>query len=346
MADNDFMTLALAQAAIALQAGEVPVGAVVVQAGQVIALGSNAPIASHDPSAHAEMVALRAAAQVLGNYRLPDCELYVTLEPCAMCAGAMLHARLKRVVFGAADPRTGAAGSVLNLFANRDLNHQTELLGGVLADQCASLLQDFFRQKRELMRVTGSPLRDDALRTPDEAFAQLADYAWPAHYVIDLAALAGLRLHYLDEGPRDAARTYLCLHDHRSWSYLFRNQIASFVADGCRVVAPDMVGFGKSDKPKKEAFHTLAWHSQVLHELVERLDLKNVVLVVQAQNQALGLMLQESSRERCVELRLVHLLDDDELQCVAYQLPFPDPGHRAAVRAFAAWCPSSLLDTL
>ena len=142
------MQLALAQAALAGAAGEVPVGAVVVRDGVVIACGHNAPIASHDPSAHAEMQALRAAAQILGNYRLPECELFVTLEPCAMCAGAMLHARLKRVVFGASDPKTGAAGSVINLFAQTQLNHQTQVQGGIQAQECAAVLQDFFKQRR------------------------------------------------------------------------------------------------------------------------------------------------------------------------------------------------------
>ena len=142
------MHLALAQAALAAVAGEVPVGAVVVRDGVVIASGHNAPIASHDPSAHAEMQALRAAAQILSNYRLPECELFVTLEPCAMCAGAMLHARLKRVVFGASDPKTGAAGSVINLFEQSQLNHQTQVQGGVLTQECAAVLQDFFKLRR------------------------------------------------------------------------------------------------------------------------------------------------------------------------------------------------------
>ena len=149
LTDIDFMQLALAQAALAAQAGEVPVGAVVVQGGQVIATGSNSPIKGLDPTAHAEIIALRAAAKVLGNYRLPDCTLYVTLEPCAMCSGAMLHARLKRVVFGASDAKTGAAGSVINLFEQPQLNHQTVLQGGVLADECAALLKSFFSQRRE-----------------------------------------------------------------------------------------------------------------------------------------------------------------------------------------------------
>ena len=164
--DEQGMRLALQQARLAADAGEVPVGAVVVQNGQVIAVGRNAPIASHDPTAHAEVVALRAAARVLGNYRLDGCTLYVTLEPCAMCSGAMLHARVDRVVFGAPDPRTGVAGSVLNLFGHTQLNHQTQVTGGVLADECAQLLKDFFKPKR----INADPVREDALPTPDAAF--------------------------------------------------------------------------------------------------------------------------------------------------------------------------------
>ena len=166
------MGLAIAQAREAAAAGEVPVGAVVVKDGQWIASGRNAPIAGHDPTAHAEIVALREAARVLGNYRLDGCTLYVTLEPCAMCSGAMLHARLARVVYGAADPRTGAAGSVLNLFEHARLNHQTQVTGGVLATACGQLLQDFFRPRR----LNPDPVREDALRTPDAAFADLPGY--------------------------------------------------------------------------------------------------------------------------------------------------------------------------
>src|SRR5690606_18022440 len=132
----------------AAAAGEVPVGAVLVKDGEIIARGRNAPIAQHDPSAHAEMAALRAGAQRLGNYRLDGCTLYVTLEPCAMCSGAMLHARLDRVVYGAPDPKTGAAGSVLDLFASPQLNHQTVVQGGVLAEPAAALLRDFFKPRR------------------------------------------------------------------------------------------------------------------------------------------------------------------------------------------------------
>jgi tRNA(adenine34) deaminase len=125
------------------------VGAVVVKDGKVVATGFNQPIGTHDPTAHAEIMALRAAAAVLGNYRLPGCELYVTLEPCAMCSGAMMHARLARVVYGAADPKTGACGSIVNLFEQERLNHHTEVLGGVLAEECGQLLKDFFAERRQ-----------------------------------------------------------------------------------------------------------------------------------------------------------------------------------------------------
>ncbi|NHZ97990.1 tRNA adenosine(34) deaminase TadA [Massilia sp. CCM 8734] len=149
MPDPAFMQLALEQAQHAWSLGEVPVGAVVVKDGEVIATGFNQPIGRHDPTAHAEIVALRAAAEKLGNYRLPGCELYVTLEPCVMCSGAMMHARLARVVFGAPDPKTGACGSVLNLFEQEQLNHHTELVGGVMADEASGMLRAFFAERRK-----------------------------------------------------------------------------------------------------------------------------------------------------------------------------------------------------
>ncbi len=152
-ADEAAMRFALDQAQNAWLVGEVPVGAVIMRAGQVIATGYNRPITTHDPTAHAEIVALRHAATLLENYRLPECEIFVTLEPCAMCAMALLHARFKRVVFGAADPKTGSAGSVLNLFAQAGLNHRTALLGGVLAEPCGALLRQFFVERRARQRA-------------------------------------------------------------------------------------------------------------------------------------------------------------------------------------------------
>jgi tRNA(adenine34) deaminase len=147
------MRLALDQAHNAWLAGEVPVGAVIMRAGQVIATGYNRPITTNDPTAHAEIVALRHAAQLLENYRLPECELYVTLEPCAMCAMALMHARFKRVVFAAHDPKTGVAGSVTDLFAIRQLNHHTQIVGGVLAEPASQLLKQFFAERRAQIKA-------------------------------------------------------------------------------------------------------------------------------------------------------------------------------------------------
>jgi tRNA(adenine34) deaminase len=143
-----WMAQALALARAAQVRGEVPVGAIVVSEGAIVGRGGNAPIAGNDPTAHAEIAALREAASALGNYRLPGCELYVTIEPCAMCAGAILHARIRRLVFGAPDPKTGACGSVVDLFAEPRLNHHTTVTGGVAAEACAALLSDFFASRR------------------------------------------------------------------------------------------------------------------------------------------------------------------------------------------------------
>lgn len=148
MTDTDYMRAALELAAQAEAAGEVPVGAVVVLNGEIVGRGFNAPILRHDPSAHAEMQALRDAALRIGNYRLPGCELYVTLEPCMMCAGAIMHARVARVVYGASDYKTGVCGSVIDAFAELRLNHHAEVTGGVLAEECGLMLSSFFARRR------------------------------------------------------------------------------------------------------------------------------------------------------------------------------------------------------
>jgi tRNA(adenine34) deaminase len=146
--DIDYMRRAIDLARAAGAAGEVPVGAVVVSGGRIVGEGANRPIAAHDPTAHAEIIALRAAGATLGSYRLNEAVLYVTLEPCAMCAAAMVHARVRRVVFGAFDPKAGAAGSLIDLFRLQGLNHRVDAFGGVLADECSALLSDFFEARR------------------------------------------------------------------------------------------------------------------------------------------------------------------------------------------------------
>ena len=146
--DTEYMQQALDLARQAALNGEVPVGAIIVKDGVVIGRGSNAPIGLHDPTAHAEIQAMREAAQYLGNYRLVDCALYVTLEPCAMCSGAMQHARIKKLVYGASDPKTGACGSVINLMGESKLNHHTEVHSGVLTVECGAVLTAFFKQRR------------------------------------------------------------------------------------------------------------------------------------------------------------------------------------------------------
>ncbi len=156
LSDEAAMRLALQQAELAYAAGEVPVGAVVLDAGgRVIGLGYNRSITDHDPSSHAEIVTLRQAAAFMKNYRLPGASLFVTLEPCAMCMGAMLHARLDRVVYGATDPKTGACGSVLSVHASPQLNHRTTVTGGVLADECGDMLRRFFRERRAKAKSAG-----------------------------------------------------------------------------------------------------------------------------------------------------------------------------------------------
>jgi tRNA(adenine34) deaminase len=388
-ADAQFLNIALQQAREAAVAGEVPVGAVVVKGGQVIATGRNSPIQSCDPTAHAEINALREAAQKLGNYRLEDCDLYVTLEPCAMCAGAIFNARIRRVIYAAPEPKTGAAGSVVNLFES-PLNHQTQLIhapelgakSAVFMPASSQLLQEFFANRRiELQREQAKrhPLRPDALRTPDSCFDDLPGYDFAPNYLSDLPALDGLRMHYLDEGALQANKTdqttYLCLHGNPAWSYLYRKMIPIFTASGARVVAPDMVGFGKSDKPKKDAFHSFRWHRQCLLEFIERMDLKNVVLVVQDWGGILGLTLPMAAPERYKGLLLLNTtlacgdapLSDgfkawremcakkpefdiaklfargnphmSEAECAAYMAPFPDAGHRASTRAFPPMVP-------
>jgi tRNA(adenine34) deaminase len=370
--DEHFMHLALAQADEAQRAGEVPVGAVVVKDGRVIASGRNAPIALRDPTAHAEVVALRAAAQALGNYRLDGCTLYVTLEPCAMCSGAMLHARLARLVFGASDPKAGMAGSRADLFGMPDINPHTEVQGGLLADVCGERLKHFFQARR----VNPAPVPESGLRPSDAAFADLADMPYAPCYVADLAAAPGWRLHCVDEGRADAPLSWLCLHGDSGWGYTFRHAMPVWLAAGHRVAAPDMLGFGRSDKPKKAVFHQWHLHKRVLLEWIERQALDRLVLVLPGSAAVLGMGLLSELTERLAGLVLINAPDDplspawceatlrwqqwcqrhplhqasavltaggsglSDAERLAYQAPFPDRGHSAALQAYAGLLPT------
>lgn len=341
--DAAWMALALEQAETARAAGEVAVGAVLVRDGRLIATGRNAPLARCDPTAHAEIEALRSGAAAIGNYRLDGCTLYVTLEPCAMCAGAMLHARLARVVFGASDFKTGAAGSVLDLFALSALNHRTRVEGGVLADACAGLLQSFFRDRRDASRRAARPLRDDALRTPEGRFAEWPQWAEDGAQVADLPSLDGWRLHYRDLGLPTAARTLVALHGWGDWSLWFQPLADALLGGsegmrpGWRLLLPDLIGHGRSDKPKREQVHTMAWHAKVLCEWMDRLRLPPVLLVAAPDALALAAAVSATAGQRVigtVECPASAEREDSEPSLARWRAPYPDPGHQAAWRAF------------
>ncbi len=342
--DTRYMAEALAWARRAADAGEVPIGAVVVVEGRIVGRGHNQPVGTHDPTAHAEVVALREAARTLGNYRLEGGTLYVTVEPCAMCAQAALHARLARVVYGAAEPRTGAAGSVVNVFAVPALNAHTQVQGGVLADAAAALMQGFFAQRRAEQRARAQPLRPDALRTPPAAFADVwaRAAAWgvtPAasHTRQDLPALDGLRLHWLDVGPPEAAPPWLCLHGPQAWWPQWGPWLARRVGQGERCLVPDLIGFGQSDKPKKTAWHTPQRHAQVLAAWLQALGVTEVRLALAPGAEGLCSALRERLGARLLDVMAVA---GDALLPPApdwLEAPFPDAGHRAGPRAWVAW---------
>lgn len=301
--DLRWMREALALAQHAAAVGEVPVGAVVVKDGAIVGRGFNQPVGLHDPSAHAEVQALRDAARTLGNYRLEGCTLYVTLEPCAMCAGALLHARVARVVWGASEPRTGAGGSVINLFAEPQLNHHTSTTAGVLADDATALLTDFFTQRRAVQQQqarANHPLRDDALRTPEKCFSADCDCQSSSYFYSDWPSLRGLRLHAKDSGAAQGAdasantpRTHwLLLAAAPAQQGIFRHLAQALQQGGDRVVVPDWLGFGRSDKPKKDHAIGDAQQLAMLHDLVVQLHLQRQPLVVVAHGDAARLALQ------------------------------------------------------
>ena len=384
--DAHYLQLALQQAQLAAQAGEVPVGAVVVSpAGDILGTGYNRTISNHDPSAHAEIQALRAAAQVCANHRLEGCTLYVTLEPCAMCSGALLHARLARVVYAVADPKTGAAGSVLDLFAQSTLNHQTlcqifapqDETGSDLRKQCAAILQTFFQQRRQAhsdlrQQPLHAALREDALRLPPEHFAHIAPLQalrpWSQFVLLnDPEQPAGTpwRMHVIDTAPHDRQRpAVLLLHGYASYSLLWAQIIHPLHVAGWRVMAPDLIGHGQSDKPKKAQRHQLAWHAALLRQwLAQAQFAQHTHRAVVLHDSALHLLphLEAASavahpagtlfthtlclqpepnapwRQKCqsrprFDLDAHWALDPSEAANRYWSAPWPDAGHRAALQ--------------
>ena len=342
--DRQHMALALEQARLAALAGEVPVGAVVVKNGEVLAVAHNHTVAHHDPTAHAEVLALRLAGQRLGNHRLDGCEMFVTLEPCAMCAQAIAHARLARLVYGAPEPKTGAAGSVVDILGDKRLNPHTAVASGVEGAASAALLQAFFQDRRKAQRAQAQPLRDDALRTPDPTFARWGA-AWPAwqglqdhsRYTSNLAPLNGLRLHHMDRpGSGDGAMypPWLCLHGPGAWWPQWALWLQQ-PPGGRRVLVPDLVGHGQSDKPKKARWHDLATHARVLLALLDHLGLNRVELVVAPGQSALARTLHGMAPAKVGWGAREVVPDTTGLPLDWELVPFPDKGHRAALGPWA-----------
>lgn len=330
LTDLDFMQQALGLAQLAAGVGEVPVGAVVVHQGQVIGRGHNQTLAQHDITAHAEIVALRQATTFLGNHRLDDCELYVTLEPCLMCSGAVMGARIRRLVWGAAEPKSGAAGSVLNVFADSRLNHHTAVSGGVLAAECGAELQHFFQARRQAQAVDRSThyLREDALRLPaahgpdwPAGVQSLWHQATPA-----LPALDGHRLHVLAAG-QGGETAVIALHSPRQWSAAYADAAVHCAAHGLAFYAPDLLGFGLSDKPKKPAWHTLDRHAAVLAEWMATLPQSRLALVAPASMATLVQRLAQAA-----SLHASWCINETALDPALHDVPYPDAGHRVAWR--------------
>jgi tRNA(adenine34) deaminase len=237
-----------------------------------------------------------------------------------MCSGAALHARFKRVVFGATEPKTGTAGSVLNLFAHEQINHQTQVTAGVLADECAQVLQSFFEQRRAQKQLGKVPLREDALRTADSALAGLDLPLALSHFTADLPALDGLRLHWFDNRQDGQVAPHIYLHGLDGWSAQYAAQLQSAEP----VIALDLPGFGLSDKPKKVATHRIAWHAQVLSEF-----LANV--------QPVALHAPREMAPLLVKLALpIHWVESPALPAALRDAPYPDRGHMAGPRALRA----------
>lgn len=368
--DTRFLQRALDQAREAASRGEVPVGAIVVAPGgaTILGRGFNRNIGAHDPSAHAEIQALRQAAQALGNHRLEGCTLYVTLEPCSMCSGATLHARLARIVYVVPDDKTGAAGSVLNLFANPCLNHHTVVekfkplddAGRALQQHCLQVLQDFFRQKRQAYQAQRqqplqAPLREDALRVRMPAMEPAG------HWALLGDPTAPWRMHYHDVGA--GPHTVILLHGYAAQSGFWGDVPHALAQLGWHVLVPDLIGHGWSDKPKKVVQHSLGWHHALLEQWLQQLGISRCRVVAHdsAAMLAVGMLQHDSTRQalalnpeglawsaargnkdwrlRCMRSPVFDLAAHWSLEgqpALDWQACHPDRGHRAAMH-WSTW---------
>lgn len=400
------MRLALEQATLAANMQEVPVGAVIIAADGKTVLGKahNRTISNHDPSAHAEILALRQAAHSIQNYRLQGCTVYITLEPCTMCAAAMLHARVARVVYAVLDTKTGAAGSVLNLFTQAQLNHHTTITqlnrdetsteGQQIQQACAEQLQQFFNQRRREHRqqrqhAAHATLRDDALRTNTQIFASIPTIAaLQKHSAWHLAPDTTLeknkpfwRMHYWDTEKKTNKPTVILLHGYASYGLLWADTTHKLQQLDVRVLVPDMLGFGQSDKPKKPSKHTLAWHTHILQTWLQAVDIThtNTIIVVACDSTChllpniMRQLPQRSPQTHCAiallppqiqdpqknhwrkhcqhkkkfDINALWALDPTEYQSQAWSAPFIDAGHRAALRSsFWADYPTAVIKPL
>ncbi|MDT8991645.1 tRNA adenosine(34) deaminase TadA [Curvibacter sp. APW13] len=281
---SGYMARALELAHQAAAVGEVPVGAVVVDStGTIVGEGHNRTISESDPTAHAEVVALRAAAKMQGNYRLNDCTLYVTLEPCPMCMGAIFHSRIRALFFGATDPKGGACGSVVGLDTDKRLNPHCVVHGGVLADACSDVLRSYFRDLRVHHAFQRRRVREDALRMPSDSL--LAKYVPGAEGLVvdDLSSAQGLRVHVWAKGQRTdsepPARLLLCLHSIGQWAWQFADLLREDLPADVMLMCVDLPGHGQSDKSKSGWEFDQSYQLNVLGEILDRFATSPVVLL-------------------------------------------------------------------
>lgn len=312
------MALAMEQARLAEQCGEIPVGAVVVKDGAVIGAGHNRTLTDRDPTAHAEVVAIRLASKAIGNHRLVGCSLYITLEPCAMCMGAVLQSRIEQVYFGAFDPKTGACGSVLNLAEFRQLNPHCRVHGGLSQEACSRQLTHFFQNRRLLKRATSKPLREDALRLFDGQLDIWMGDCKPLNWD-DLLSAKGLRVGgWSSPGLEQNRHTLLlCIHGATSWSYIYRDLLLAELPLGTAAWAIDLPGHGVSDKTKLGAELDPAFQFAVLDEILGSCPFRSVHILAHGSGCQFAYDLAQSRKDLVHQVTTVRPVLDkaDHYQC-------------------------------